>query len=321
GEISVWRWRARWYRPPLKEEFRVQMSPDGRLAGFSHVIAEASPGARLSREAARERAEAFLKSVTSRPQRLIETQLIERPNRYDYSFTWERHGFQAKDATYRTSIVVQGDRIGQYSEGLYIPEAWRRAFAAMRSRNELYSQIAGALWVPLVIAALAWIVIAMRRHNIPWHKLIWASVVVAVLAVINQWNQLPFFFDHMPTSSGFGNTLILGLLQALGAGVGIFFYLILAAAAGEPLYRAALPNQLSMPGMFTLRGLHTKKFFIGTIVGYGFAAAHIAYVVAFYLIGKRFGVWSPQDVSYSDLVSTWLPWMYPLASALMAATS
>ncbi len=321
GDVSVWRWRARWYRPPLKEEFRVQLSPDGTMVGFAHVIAESAPGARLSRDAAREKAEAFLKSVTSRPQKLIETQLIERPARYDYSFTWEREGFRAKEATYRTNVVVQGDHVGEYAEGLHIPESWRRDFAGMRSRNELYASIAGALWVPLVIVAIAWIVVAMRRHNIPWQRLVWASIAVAGLAVINQWNQLPFFFDRMPTSSGFANTLALGLLQAMGAGVGIFFYLIIPAAAGEPLYRAMLPSKLSLPGMFTLRGVYTKKFFLGTLVGYGFAAAHIAYVVAFYLIGRRFGVWSPQDVSYSDLVSTWLPWMYPLATALMAATS
>lgn len=320
-EVSVWRWRARWYRPPHKEEFRVWLRPDGSLVGFSHLIAETSPGARLSRAAALGKAEAFLKSVTSRPQRLIETQRIERPARDDYSFTWEREGFRAAEATYRTNIVVQGDQVGQYSEGLHIPEAWRRSFAGMRSRNELFALIATALWAPMVIAAAAWIIAAMRRHNIPWQRLIRASLVVAALVVVNQWNQLPFFFDRMPTSSSFGNTLALGLLQAVGAGVGIFFYVIIPAAGGEPLYRAMLPSRLSLPGIFTLRGVYTKKFFLGALAGYGFAAAHIAYLVAFYLIGRRFGVWSPQDVSYSDLVSTWLPWIYPLATALMAAMS
>jgi len=321
GEVSVWRWRARWYRPPHKEEFRVQLSPDGTVVGFSHPVPEASPGARLARDAAFQKAEAFLKSITSRPQRLIETQLIERPARYDYSFTWEREGFRVKEATYRINIVVQGDRIGEYREGLHIPESWQRSFAAMRSRNQLYALGAGALWVPLVIAAIVWVVISMRRHNIPWRRLLQVSLLVATLVVINQWNQLPFFFDHMPTSSHFANTLALGVLQAMGAGVAMFFYLIIPAAAGEPLYRAMLPSKLSLPGIFTLRGIYTKKFFLGTLTGYGFAAAHLAYVVAFYLIGRRFGVWSPQDVSYSDLVSTWLPWIYPLATALMAAAS
>ncbi len=56
-------------------------------------------------------------------------------------------------------------------------------------------------------------------------------------------------------------------------------------------------------------------------MGYAFSAVHIAFVVAFYLIGRRFGVWSPQEIQYSDLLSTLLPWVYPVAISLMASTS
>ena len=72
----------------------------------------------------------------------IEEQLQERPARYDYVFTWEQEGFRAKDATYRRTVVVQGDKIGRYSEYLYVPEKWKRDFATLRSSNELYSQAA-----------------------------------------------------------------------------------------------------------------------------------------------------------------------------------
>ena len=51
------------------------------------------------------------------------------------------------------------------------------------------------------------------------------------------------------------------------------------------------------------------------------AAAHIGYVVLFYVIGRRFGVWAPQDLQYSDTLSTALPWIYPLTIGIYAATS
>src|SRR5574341_1390663 len=41
-QVAVWRWRARWFRPPQQEELVVFLSPTGRLVGFERVIPEAA---------------------------------------------------------------------------------------------------------------------------------------------------------------------------------------------------------------------------------------------------------------------------------------
>jgi len=321
GEVSVWSWRVRWYKPPAKEEMVVYLSPGGRLTGFHHVIAEADPGKSMEQAQARRIAESFLAQQSSLPHRLVLEQKEQRPNRIDYIFTWEREDFLVHQATYRRTIEIYGDRVGAYSEYLHVPEKWQRDFAAMRSKNDLYSQIAQAFYVPLIIAALVLIIQSVRRRNITWAPLILISGGVAVLMVANEWNSLPFFLDGMPTSSTHAEGLTLGLLQGLGAGVGVFFYLILAAAPGETLYRAWQPQRLRLAAAFSMRGIQTREFFRASLAGYGFAAAHLAFLVAFYLLGKRLGVWSPQDVAYSDLLSTSLPWLYPLTISLLAACS
>jgi len=53
-DISVWRWRARWFRPPQQEEMVVWESPDGRVTGLEHIVAEAAAGARLAHDEQRE---------------------------------------------------------------------------------------------------------------------------------------------------------------------------------------------------------------------------------------------------------------------------
>ena len=146
-DVAVWRWRARWFRPPDEEELVVYLNPQGSLVGFDHVIPEALPGARLDIEAARRLALTFLASRTQAPQRLVEEQRQERPARYDYVFNWEQEGFRAKDATCRRTIVIHGDKLGRYSEYLYAPEKWKRDFATLRSSNDLFSQAAQALFV------------------------------------------------------------------------------------------------------------------------------------------------------------------------------
>ena len=321
SEAPIWRWRARWFRPPGQEECVVWLTPDGELAGFSHVIPEAEAGARLTRDEAFALAEQFLRSQTGHEHRLIEEQLQERPNRHDYVFTWERAGFRAKDATYRRTIVVQGGEVGRYSEYLHIPEQWERDYAALRSSNELYASIATGLSLVLALAAVAVVVVSLRRRAIQWRPLVLISGSAGVLSVVNQWNLLPFFVDAMPTSARLSDTLILGILQGMGAGVAYFFYVILGAAPGEPLYRDSLPSRLSLGAAFGPRGFRTREFFRATLAGYGFAAAHLVFLVSFYLIGKRFGVWSPQDVSYSNILSTAVPWIFPLTIAVTAAMS
>ena len=73
--------------------------------------------------------------------------------------------------------------------------------------------------------------------------------------------------------------------------------------------------------MFTWRGVRSKEFFSSTIVGFSLAAAHMGFLVAFYLIANHFGAWSPQEVKYDDTLNTSIPWIGGLAIGLLAATS
>ena len=321
GDVAVWRWRARWFKPPEKEEFVVYLSPEGRLVGFRHLIAESQAGPRLDKDEARAIARRFLESQTNKPHELIEEELQERPNRYDYVFTWEQSGFKLKDGTYRRSIVVQGGQIGAYSEFVHVPERWQREYAALRSSNNLYGGIAQAFYLLLILASVAVLIQSLRRREIQWRPLLILCGVVAVATIVNEWNLLPFFIDSMPTNSPYHNTIILGLLQGLGAGVGYFFYVILGAAPGEPVYRKCLPGHMSLGSAFTKSGVCTREFFRATVAGYGFTAVHMVFLVAFYLLGGKLGVWAPQDVGYSDLLSTAVPWIYPLTIGLLASTS
>lgn len=319
--VPVWRWRARWFRPPEKQEMAVYLSPQGRLLGFRHVVEEAAPGARLSPEEARAIAEEFLRNQTEAPHRLVEQRAEERPARRDHLFTWEEEGFAARGATLRRRVVVQGDRIGEYLEFLHVPEQWERDFARMRSTNELFQWAAEACFAALFVAAVILVIRWLRRRLIPWRPLVALSAAIGGLMVLNQLNLLAFVIDGMPTATRFGEAVLFGVLGAVGAGVGTFFYVILAAAAGEPLYRQAHPRKVALAALFSRRGLATKEFFLACVTGYGLTALHLGLVVAFYLVGRRFGVWSPQDVSYSDLLSTAAPWLYPLTISVLASAS
>src|SRR5258707_8103 len=51
------------------------------------------------------------------------------------------------------------------------------------------------------------------------------------------------------------------------------------------------------------------------------AAAHIGYVVAFYVVQRYFGAWAPQEINYQDSLNTLAPWLAGAAIGLLASTN
>ena len=81
----------------------------------------------------------------------------------------------------------------------------------------------------------------------------------------------------------------------------MFFYVIVAGAGGEPVYREWTRDPLSLRTAFTPAGLSSRRFYRSVVVGYGFAAAHIAFLVWH---GERYRVsFVPCPSSASDAVN------------------
>ena len=87
------------------------------------------------------------------------------------------------------------------------------------------------------------------------------------------------------------------------------------------MYRESQPKQLQLAKVLTLRGLRSKEFFSAAVVGLSFAAAHIGYVVGFYVIATHFGAWAPQELNYEESVNTLFPWISCAAIGLLASTN
>ncbi|MBI3208927.1 MAG: CPBP family intramembrane metalloprotease [Candidatus Solibacter usitatus] len=321
AKVPVWRWRARWFRPPDKEEMLVWLRPDGQLSGFEHRVPEAAAGARLDRLSARLLAQAFLDGQTNVRQKLVAEETSARPNRDDHSFTWEEEEFRAKNATIRRSVEIHGGKVGAYREFLYLPDQWKRDFAWMRSSNELYSAIAQGFYMLLGVSALVLFLMELRKREVQWRTAMRAGGFVAAFYLLNQLNMIWFTIDAMPTNSTLPEMAVLAVLQALGAAAGILLYVGAPLTAGLGAFRKAYPTHLTLSDAFTARGIATRSYFRATMAGVCLFAVHLSFLTAFYLYSPKFGAWSPQDVQYSDLIATPMPWVYPIAIALMAATS
>lgn len=328
--VNAWYWEVRFFRPQQKEEFRANVDPEGRIVGYEHIIEEARAGASLDRDAAHKFAEQYLHaqygpSLDQYDFLPEESNPTERPNRRDWSFTWQHRGFRAPDnqdgAPYRLNVTVNGDQIGGATEFLKVPEAWQRDFQRMRSRNDLIENIAIIPYMILLSAAFWFIFELSRLGAMRWSSPLWIGIFFALLwffMSISNWPEIRAGYDTNSSYSAFAigqiaYAALLSIVQAL--------LVTIAVAPGEPLYRVSQPSRLQLFKAWKVPGLRSKEFFTAGIIGVSLAAIHIGYVVVFYLVGKKFGVWAPQDVNFDNSTSSIFPWLGALAIGMYAAAS
>ena len=326
GEVHIWYWQTRFFRPLQKEEFDVRVDPAGGVVGYSHELEEAAPGARLERAAAQATAETFLRDVlyTNLSQydfREEEANLTERPARRDWSFSWERRGFRAKDAPYRLTVTLAGDRVSGYEEFLKVPEAWKISYERERSSNNLFEYIALVPYAFLLGSCLYVTVSLGRRGLVEWRAGLALGALLTVLYFIMTMNQWPLDLAEYDTNTPYSSFFLSRVGQAALVSVMSALLVVLAVVPGEPLYRILQPDKIRLNLGLRFPGLRTREFFRANIIGISLAAAHIGYITVFYIVSRRLGAWAPQDLNYENVVSTSLPWAYPLTIGIYAATS
>ncbi|MHB8503911.1 MAG: CPBP family glutamic-type intramembrane protease [Candidatus Acidiferrales bacterium] len=326
SELNIWYWDVRFFRPQQEEEFHVRVSPAGEIAGYDHKIAEAKAGAALERAAAETAAQVFLRSKMSVDLSKWdflseEANSSKKPNRLDWSFTWEKHGFKAKDAPYRLRVTLQGDRVGSSEEFLHVPESWERSYEHLRSTNIFYNQVAIIPYLLLMGSALWLGILLTKRGQTGWGGAIKLGIIVAILLFFMQLNNWPLDRMGYDTNSSYGSFVFEEIAKALLFGVASALTISLILPGAEPLYRASQPGKLRLGKLLTLRGLRSKEFFSAATVGLSLAAAHIGFIVAFYIIARHYGAWAPQDLNYENSVNTMFPWISGIAIGMLAATS
>jgi len=326
SQLHIWYWDVRFFRPQQEEEFFVRVSPAGNVVGYTHKIEEARAGAALARVTAQASAQNFLVSKLGLdamqwdflPE---EANSTKRPNRTDWDFTWEKRGFRAKDAPYRLTVSLQGERIGGSQEYLRVPEAWERSYQRLRSGNDTLALVFTVPYI-LLLGFAVWLAFKLTNAGqSSWHGAIVLGLLVAGLLFLQNLNDWPLWSASYNTNSSYGGFLLAKIGTALVLALLTAITVTLVLPAAEPLYRAAQPQRLQLAKALTLRGLRSKEFFSAAVVGLSLAAAHIGYVVAFYVVAQHFGAWAPQEINYEESVNTLIPWISGAAIGLLASTN
>ncbi len=92
GQVPGALWRVRYFRDGQPEEYGVILKPDGSLHSIHHTVAEAAPGASLTKDEAVALGEKFLrdeKKIDLSAWSLVESSSDKKPKRLDHELTWQ----------------------------------------------------------------------------------------------------------------------------------------------------------------------------------------------------------------------------------------
>lgn len=194
-------WVVRYVRPLEQDEYLVFVRPDAAPGTPAYAMAfnlgEKTPGAQLTPDDARARAEAYLAQLPDLQGTglvLVDHSVKEREARTDYSFTFERSDVRYADATLRIMVNVVGDQISNPQPFLKIPEEWQRSRSSTDARD-IAAQIALIL-VGVLLAGLG--VVAFLRlargRALPVRSGLLVAGGLLVLGLASEANALPLLY-------------------------------------------------------------------------------------------------------------------------------
>jgi membrane protease YdiL (CAAX protease family) len=314
GELDIWWWSHRWFTPLQTEELRVRVSPRGGIVGFERIVEETRAARGIDPEARVPAALAFLRraGIDTSDLQLASVSEKKLPKRADTTVTFERRSLKPGGAPWQCAVTLQGGELGGISQGLRVPEKWTREYASLRSKNEAANDVASVLLSLTAFAALVVFVMRARRGEVQIRFSLWIAGVCAALVFLVSLNSFPSALANYDTRNSFAAFVAGELGLGLLGGIGLGFFLMVVAGAGDALQRERLPRQLAIPRLFTAASFRSRRVFLGFVLGFTLVGIFLAYQVGFYLLADRLGAWAPAEIPYDDTLNSY----FPLAAVL-----
>lgn len=325
GKYYPYTWCVRHFKESDPHELLIQFSPTGKPYGFDEKISENIPGPQLSTKQAQALAE---KVITAWDIDLVAYKIIESSqhktiaNRLDHTFVYERINDQIGDTHYRFTVVVSGDKVTKLHHFMEVPEAFSRRYQAMRTANDLLSDVASALVYILYIllgCVIGLVILLKQRWVLLKPAFKWA-VIVALGQALIQINELPLTWCSYNTAESAQGHIIQTLMQALIAFIYYIALYTLTFSAAESLTRKAFGHQIQLWSVWKNPVASSYQILGRTITGYAIISFDFIFIILFYGIGSRlFGWWSPASTFVEpNILGTYVPWIQAIARALGA---
>jgi len=320
--LSIWSWRVTFRKLEENSEYSVQVSPIGKIMGFSRLVSPNLAGPSLSFESARILTEAFLSrqmNFRSEEWELLDSNSSNQTPPRDNILTYQRRGSNYKGALEQLKVTLQGAEIGSFHRFLLLPPDFEQELNRNRSRNDMAQNAAEMLGSVFILAALAVMLRRLRAKQLTWFFPLLIGVVLSAVTLVGDLNMLPWRMDRSGAidaeSSSFFNILLFILLNAVfTGGLGIVF-----VAAGEALYSELFPHRPQLSSIKTIAFWRNPETYRSIKAGCILALFTIGFSAIFRFWGGNVGLWLPYRTIFDQTASAYCPVLHPLTLGIGTA--
>lgn len=310
-------WSVRFYKDLQKEEYIVDLLPDGSYYRLTKILDETTPGYIYTEEQAVQVATEFATTKGLLTDfKLIDVKSEKRDQREDFKITFEENGGKIGDATFRTSVTILGKDVAGFEQYYKIPDVWIRDHEKRTTSDFILYIIIGAAIIGLVVLCVIAFIRALKNGQINFKRtLLFAIILVGfdLLSYFNGFNSVYFFYD---TTMPFWRYFLMDFFF-LSFGISLVLSVVLAFAVemGVSLWSMILFNAKTNKSRF--KSLLSE----GLIVGFSlplvlFGIEQIVSLVALKLNRLDLITDSVSLINTSAVINTYLPFFTQLSSSL-----
>ncbi len=321
-EIPVWNWTTRFCKEFDLEQFRVWLSPQGKLTAFQLSFEDERRLPSLSHQEAKKLADDFLAHEAATDIgafKLVADKSTTMAHRDDHSFTWEDQRQDFKGARLRYYVCVAGNRITGYYKYLHVPDKWVHQYANMRSYNELLQQVASLFYLPLQYLAYLAVPLALSRRLMRFRVALFGGLLMAFVSAVDSVNDYSSVVDSYNTTTAFSDYITSYYFRHVFSIVGTFISGACLFGGADVVYRLAYPKRVALENYLTFKGFKTLEGVKALLVGHCVFAVHLGWIIAYYLIGDKFGYWCPLGLDAYQILGSSFPFFSAISLGVHAA--
>jgi MFS family permease len=201
------------------EEYQVAVSGMGQAYRVRHELPEATPGATLSEDRARELALATIHKdfgVSENDVTEISAEAKKRPARRDWSVEYkDTRNYGLPEGEPRLAVEITGDQIADATRYIHVPEDWQREERSRRNLPDIFGVAMTVLTVGIIISGMIVAVIRWSRNQgFSTGALRWIGGAVLLIGLINIANNWKTTISTLSTAQPYG--IQIGLLLTFG---------------------------------------------------------------------------------------------------------
>ncbi|HVG24744.1 MAG TPA: CPBP family intramembrane glutamic endopeptidase [Thermoanaerobaculia bacterium] len=249
NRIEAGTWMVRFFTPLQKEEIFVEVDPrTERVVGYHKYQDEETPGPALAQEQAAAIAARALAvfGLDPRAFELREALTFAQPARHDWLLHFDERTPLGPRALRRVTVRVAGAEVTQFHKTVKVPESVYREAGTETLMNVVLLVLKVIGFVALLSLVLAGLVMATRKHGLPWRRALRWTLILSFIPLLNiasHWEETIANYSTSVAWETFRVSMITGIVVQLAMQLGVVFLAIAGLEAAMPHALAAISRE------------------------------------------------------------------------------